>query len=87
MASFDIRQFYCRSDNFGVLVHEADTGTTIAIDTPEEEPILAALDEAGWSLTHILTTHHHGDHVAANDAVRISGVLQLLTDCDPSTSF
>ena len=34
MASFDIRQFTCRSDNFGVLVHEAESGTTIAIDAP-----------------------------------------------------
>ena len=70
MASFEIRQFNCRSDNFGVLVHEAESGTTIAIDAPAEEPILAELDKAGWKLTHILTTHHHGDHVAGNDALK-----------------
>ena len=70
MASFDIRLFFCRSDNFGVLVHEAESGTTITIDAPAEEPILAALDEAGWTLTHVLTTHHHGDHVEANEALK-----------------
>ncbi|MEX6507277.1 hydroxyacylglutathione hydrolase [Jiella sp. M17.18] len=70
MASLQIRQFTCRSDNFGVLVHAPERGTTIAIDAPEEGPILAELDDAGWTLTHILTTHHHGDHVAANEALK-----------------
>ena len=68
MASIEIRQFGCRSDNFGVLVHDGET--TIAIDAPQEQPILDALDEAGWSLTHILTTHHHADHVEANEALK-----------------
>ena len=68
MAAIDIFQFPCRSDNFGVLVHRGDT--TISIDAPEESQILAALDEKGWTLTHILTTHHHGDHVEANAALK-----------------
>ncbi|MBO0663878.1 hydroxyacylglutathione hydrolase [Jiella sp. MQZ9-1] len=70
MASFEIRQFSCRSDNFGVLVHEAETGTTIAIDAPEEAPIVDALAAENWQLTHILTTHYHGDHVEANEALK-----------------
>ncbi|TFF20640.1 hydroxyacylglutathione hydrolase [Jiella endophytica] len=70
MASFEIRQFMCRTDNFGVLLHEKETGTTISIDAPEEGPILAELEKAGWTLTHILTTHHHGDHVAGNEALK-----------------
>jgi hydroxyacylglutathione hydrolase len=70
MPSIEIRQFSCRSDNFGVLVHDGDSGVTVSIDAPEEAPILAALEETGWTLTHILTTHHHGDHVAANEALK-----------------
>ncbi|MEF2071391.1 hydroxyacylglutathione hydrolase [Consotaella aegiceratis] len=70
MSEIEIRQFMCRSDNFGVLVHDPQTGTTISIDAPEERPIRAVLDETGWTLTHILTTHHHGDHVAANEALK-----------------
>ncbi|WAJ29873.1 hydroxyacylglutathione hydrolase [Antarcticirhabdus aurantiaca] len=68
--AIDIRLFPARSDNFGVLVHVPRTGATISIDAPEEAPILAALDAAGWRLTHILTTHHHGDHVEANEALK-----------------
>ena len=70
MSSIEIRQFGCRSDNFGVLVHDRESGTTLSIDAPEEGPIVRALEQAGWSLTHILTTHHHGDHVAANEALK-----------------
>lgn len=70
MPNAEIRQFTCRSDNFGVLVHDSGSGVTISIDAPEEGPILRALDEAGWRLTHILTTHHHNDHVAANEALK-----------------
>ena len=68
MAEIDIFQFPCRSDNFGVLVHSGDT--TIAIDAPDEKQILAALQDKGWTLTHILTTHHHTDHVEANEALK-----------------
>lgn len=68
MAEIEIRQFRCRNDNFGVLVHRGDT--TIAIDAPEEAPILDALEAEEWSLTHILTTHHHTDHVDANEALK-----------------
>ncbi len=78
MAEIEIRQFVCRGDNFCVLVHEKDSGTTIAIDAPEEAPILAELEKAGWTLTHILTTHHHGDHVAANEALKARFGVEII---------
>jgi hydroxyacylglutathione hydrolase len=68
--SAEIRQFICRRDNFGVLVHDPEAGLTLSIDAPEEAPILAALEREGWRLTHILTTHHHDDHVSANEALK-----------------
>jgi hydroxyacylglutathione hydrolase len=65
-----IEQFTCRSDNFGVLIHDPESGLTASIDAPEEAPIRARLAEKGWRLDHILTTHHHGDHVEANLALK-----------------
>ncbi len=65
-----IDQFMCRSDNFGVLVHDPDTGATALIDAPEEKPILEAVERTGWRPTMILTTHHHPDHVEANLALK-----------------
>jgi hydroxyacylglutathione hydrolase len=54
--------FLCLKDNFGVLVHDATTGATAAIDAPEAAPIEAALKATGWKLSDILVTHHHADH-------------------------
>jgi hydroxyacylglutathione hydrolase len=58
----ETRLFLCRSDNYGVLVHDTGTGATAAIDAPETGPIEKALRETGWKLTDILVTHHHADH-------------------------
>jgi hydroxyacylglutathione hydrolase len=58
-----LHQFPCLSDNFGVLLHDPASGATASIDAPEGAPILAALKERGWTLTHILVTHRHADHV------------------------
>src|SRR5512146_2243614 len=58
----EIRLFRCRSDNYGVLLHDPQSGTTAAIDAPEAAPIEAALKASGWKLTDILVTHHHADH-------------------------
>jgi len=65
-----IDQFMCRSDNFGVLLHDRASGQTALIDAPEEAPILAAIKRTGWTPTVIFTTHHHGDHVEANLALK-----------------
>lgn len=66
MPPLAIHQFSCRSDNFGVLVHDEAAGLTAAIDAPEAAAVTRALAERGWRLTHILTTHHHADHVDGN---------------------
>jgi hydroxyacylglutathione hydrolase len=65
-----IEQFTCRSDNFGVLIHDSQSGLTASIDAPEEGPISAKLAENNWHLNEIFTTHHHGDHVEGNLALK-----------------
>jgi hydroxyacylglutathione hydrolase len=56
--------FPCLQDNYGVLLHDPDTGATAAIDAPESGAVEAALKTTGWKLTDILVTHHHNDHTA-----------------------
>ena len=101
MASFEIRQFPCLSDNYGVLIHDPDSGQTAAIDAPEEGPVAAALAEAGWTLSHILVTHHHFDHVGGiaalkaasgctvigpkNEADKIDGLDETVSEGDSFT--
>lgn len=59
----EIRLFPCLSDNFGYLIHDPVTKATASIDAPEAGPIIKALQREGWTLTDILVTHHHMDHV------------------------
>jgi hydroxyacylglutathione hydrolase len=58
----ETRLFLCLKDNYGVLLHDLDSGATAAIDAPEAAAIEAALKGTGWKLTDILVTHHHADH-------------------------
>jgi len=64
--------FLCRTDNFGVLIHDPSTGRTAAIDAPESEAVEAALARRQWRLTDILVTHHHADHVDGIEALKAS---------------
>ncbi len=59
----EIRVFPCLSDNFGYLIHDPVSKATASIDAPEAGPIIKALQREGWTLTDILVTHHHHDHV------------------------
>ena len=59
----EIRTFTCLNDNFGYLIHDPATQATASIDAPEAGPIIKALEREGWTLTDILVTHHHHDHV------------------------
>jgi hydroxyacylglutathione hydrolase len=58
-----VHQFICLSDNFGLLVHDEETGATASIDAPDGDAIAAEAARLGWRLTHLLLTHHHLDHV------------------------
>lgn len=62
--------FPCLKDNYGVLLHDTETGATAAIDAPEAQPVEAALKQRGWRLTDILVTHHHADHTQGIPALK-----------------
>ncbi len=58
------------SDNYAWLLRCSATGATAIVDPAEEAPIAAAIEAQGGRLDMILITHHHGDHIAAVDAIR-----------------
>ena len=70
MSTLQVAQFRCRSDNFGLLLHDADSGLTASIDTPDGETIWQELQQRGWQLSHIFNTHHHYDHVPGNELLK-----------------
>jgi hydroxyacylglutathione hydrolase len=57
-------QFAYRSDNYGVLIHEDETGETACIDAGDAQATFQALDEKGWKLSELWITHHHADHTS-----------------------
>jgi len=66
----EIRLVPCLSDNYAAILRDPESGVVVLVDAPEAPPIEHALDEAGWKLTHILVTHHHGDHVQGIPALK-----------------
>ncbi len=60
----------CLKDNYAFVVHDPATGATAVVDVPDPAPIQAELAARGWTLTDILITHHHWDHVDGVDALR-----------------
>lgn len=50
-------------DNYVILLTDPNGPTTVVVDPGQATIVGAALADAGRTLTHILVTHHHGDHV------------------------
>lgn len=66
MTELIIRQIPVLNDNYVYLLHEPKRGVTAAVDPAVAAPVLKMLADTGWRLTHILNTHHHGDHTGGN---------------------
>jgi len=64
MANLQYHQYSYLSDNYGVLIHNSDSKETISIDAGDASSLFQAQDEKGWTVSHLLVTHHHADHVA-----------------------
>lgn len=86
------------NDNYVHLLHDPDSGETAAVDPAVAGPVLDAVEQRGWRLTHVLVTHHHHDHTGGipevkratgctvignrNDARRIPGLDVGVEDGD-----
>lgn len=78
MTNLETYQFPCRSDNYGVLVHDPASGLTASIDAPDAAAVELALDHTGWRLTHIFTTHHHADHTGGNVVLKATHECEII---------
>jgi len=94
MAALEYYQYPYMEDNYGVLIHSPGTGETASVDCGDADAAEQALQHKDWSLTHILVTHHHTDHVAGLKKLKqssnclvigpsgISGVDQIVAGND-----
>jgi len=55
--------------NFNYLIACSATGEALAIDPLDHEKCLKAAKDEGWTITQILNTHEHRDHIGGNDAM------------------
>ncbi|MBL8630416.1 MAG: hydroxyacylglutathione hydrolase [Rhodospirillaceae bacterium] len=94
----DIRQIPVLNDNYIYLLREPVSGAVAVVDPAVAAPVLTEAEQLGWRITHILNTHHHGDHVGGNmeikaatnctivgpgsDAARIPGIDVHVADGD-----
>lgn len=68
--SLQVHQFPCLSDNYGLLLHDPDSGETVCIDTPDAGAYLREAEGKGWRITQIWNTHWHPDHAGGNQAIK-----------------
>ena len=74
----EVVQFPCLADNYGYLLHDAESGLTATVDTPDVAAIETALSARGWTLTHIFNTHHHWDHAGGNQELKARHRCQII---------
>ena len=64
--TLEIHSLPVLNDNYVYLLREPKSGAVAAVDPSVAAPVIEALDRLGWTLTHILNTHHHWDHTGGN---------------------
>src|SRR4030088_421822 len=64
--TLDIVRIPVLNDNYVWLMREPQSGAVGVGDPAVAGPMLAEAANPRWKITHILNTHHHGDHVGGN---------------------
>jgi len=57
-------------DNYVWLMHDPESGETVAVDPSVADPVLEAAAARGWAISQVWNTHWHPDHTGGNDAIR-----------------
>ncbi|MET0282226.1 MAG: hydroxyacylglutathione hydrolase [Steroidobacteraceae bacterium] len=71
-----------RLRNYHYLVVCEETGDALAVDPLDATLVLATARAHGWTITQILNTHHHHDHVGGNAALRAATGAKVLAHAD-----
>ncbi|MBL4747345.1 MAG: hydroxyacylglutathione hydrolase [Magnetovibrio sp.] len=63
MSPIQIRSIPVLNDNYVHLIHDPAHDVTVCVDPADDPTIAATVKTWGWTITHILVTHPHYDHV------------------------
>ena len=66
-----VEQIWTGNDwrNFNYLIACRETGEALAVDPLDYKKCLATAQEKGWSLTQVVNTHEHFDHIGGNEPI------------------
>ena len=56
-------------DNYSYLIIDEEQSVAAVVDCAEVDPMLEAAQNQGVTITSVLSTHHHYDHVGGNEAI------------------
>ena len=75
-----VEQIWTENDyrNFNYLIACPETGEALAIDPLDYNRCLATAKDKGWTITQVLNTHEHGDHIGGNKQVVAATGAKLL---------
>lgn len=77
----EIIQLAVLHDNYIYVAHDAAGEKTVVIDPAVAEPVLEVLRQKGWGLDYIFNTHHHWDHIGANNYLKQQTGCRIFASC------
>lgn len=82
--AFEVHQIPAAQDNLVWLFVCLRTGAAAAVDGPDAEGVLDYAAQRDITLTHVLNTHTHGDHIGLNRDLERRGLLARLEVIGPA---
>jgi len=64
--------------NYHYLIACGETGEAMAVDPLDWRAVHETAQRRGWTITHILNTHEHADHIGGNDGLRAATGAEVL---------
>lgn len=73
--------------NFNYLIACPDSGEALAIDPLDFQKCLAAAKDHGWTITQVLNTHEHGDHIGGNKGMVAATGAKIIAHANARSSI
>ena len=82
--AFEVHQIPAAEDNLVWILVCKKTGAAAVVDGPDAEGALSYCKQHGITLTHVLNTHTHGDHIGVNRDLKARGLLGSMKVIGPA---